>query len=161
MLFVRAAAQRDSSTLQVLNRMDEPELENIEVVGQITSIFEETVLLRVMKGIGDHKKLAIYTIDHLEKAIDEEVRFTNVFSKEDDRKTVEDRWNELKADIGWEERHYRDLDMLKDQRLLPTVQSEITTEQLRGAIDNIYQDEHLKQVCRQFLGMLEKIESFE
>lgn len=139
--------------------MDEPA--ELEVVGQITSVFEEAVLVHVMKGIGDHKKLAIFTIDHLEKAIDEEERFTDVFPREDDRKTTEDRWNELKADIGWEGRHYRELEMLKDKHLLPIEQSKVTTEQLHGAIDNICQDEHLKQVCRRFLGMLEKIQSFE
>ena len=138
--------------------MDEPEL---EVVGQLAFMVEEAALVHVMKGIGDHKKLAVYTIQHLEKAIDKEERFTGVFPKEDDRKTAEDRWNELKADIGWEEGHYRVLEMLKYQypRDFPSVQSEVMTEQLHGAVDKVCQDEHLKRAYRQFLEMLEKIES--
>ena len=128
------------------------------VVGQLASKVEEAVLSHVMKGIGDHKKLAIYTINHLEKAIGKERRFTDTFPSEDDRRTAIDRWNELKIEIGWEARHYRDLEMLKEH--LPSSRSEVTNvEQLRSAMGKVCQEQHLKGVCEEFLRILKKIES--
>ena len=126
------------------------------ILGQIAFMIDEAVLSHVMKGIGDHKKLAIYTIHHLESAIGNEKRFTDTFRTENDRKTVESRWNKLKAHIGWQNKHYRDFDLLKELRL-PSAHPEVTDKQLRDAIGHFCYDLHLKGVCEEFLEMMMKI----
>jgi hypothetical protein len=137
-------------------------LEKIEqklIIGQIAFELDEAVLLYVFKGIGNHKKLSVYTIHHMENAIEKEKQFTDTFSSEKERKAAEERWDKLKTHIGWQNKHYRDLDFLKDFRpSLSSAHPHITDKQLHDAIAGFRHDLHLKGVCEEFFEMIKKIE---
>lgn len=126
------------------------------IIGQIAFELNEAVLLYVFKGIGDHKKLSIYTIHHLESAIEKEKRFADTFSSDKERKTAEERWDKLKTHIGWQNKHYRDYDFLKGL-CLSSAHPHIPDKQLQDAITGFCHDPHLKGVCEEFFEMIKKI----
>ncbi len=126
------------------------------IVGQIAFLVDQAILTQVMEGIGEPKARSIYTIYHLEKAIGQKKRFVNTFSEEE-RQTAQERWDTLKSDIGWKDKHYRDSDVLKSLRV-NTAHPQVSHEQLREAIDKISsKDKHLKVISKEFLEILRKL----
>lgn len=77
---------------------------------------DEAILRQVMKGIDLPKNRSIYTVIQLEKAIQKKKRFSDAFSEEE-RQIVEERWGDLKTTMGWKDKYYRDIDMLKSLRV--------------------------------------------
>ncbi len=128
------------------------------IVGQIAFLVDQAILTHVMEGIGEPKARSIYTIYHLEKAIGQKKRFVNTFSEEE-RQTARERWDTLKSDIGWKDKHYRDSDALKSLRV-NNAHPQVSHEQLREAIDKISsKDKHLKVISKEFLEILRKLAS--
>ena len=128
------------------------------VVSQISFMVNDAVLTYVLGG--EHRQMSVYTVRHLEKAIDKAKRFSGVFCSECERKRAEERWTRLKSRVGWQDRHYRDLELLNNACLPCTHQTVPDIEQIYSVIDKLCgDDQHLKGVCVEFLEMLEKIKS--
>lgn len=149
---LKAAMEELKSKLEKL----ETSQQNL-IVGQIAFQIEKAVLKYVMKGIDEPKKRAIYNINNLEKAIENNKRFADAFSKEE-RHKASCEWEMLKSQIGWEDKHYRHLKRLKDFRVDIAHPTDISEMELKEAISKVCsQDRFLKNICEEFLSMLEKI----
>ena len=139
---------------QKVHKLEVSELKLI--IGQIAFLVDQDILKYVMEGIGEPNARSIYTIYHLEDAIENKKRFKNVFSEEE-RQIVRERWDTLKSDIGWKDKHYRDSEALKSLRI-DSAHPQVSHEQLSEAIGKISsENKHLKAISKEFLAMLRKL----
>ena len=140
------------------------ETEQKLVVGQIAFEMDEVVLNFVLKGIGSREDLAIFNISAMEKAIGNKDNYSDVFKSETERRKVEMRWNTLKSRIRWEGRHFRYFKKLKRLRL-DSAHPKMDAETIRKALDQLYRSrsltEQMKDVCEEFLRMIEAIPQLE
>lgn len=149
--------QKMSKKIQKLEK-DQQKL----TVGQIAHLLDEAILTKVMKSIGvdDYKKRSIYTIFHLEKAIENQRRFGDAFHTEDERKKAREAWDNLKSDIGWEDHHFRQISQLKGFRI-DSAHPDVSLEDISKAIKLVFSESrsnchYLKPICEEFLEMLQK-----
>ena len=106
------------------------------------------------------KSRSLYTVHHLDKAIKSKPKYADALSQ-DERQTAKSRWDDLKAKIMWESKHYRDLDNLKNFRLDIAHEENVDLIKLNEFIEkaSFGQDTaHRKMICKDFLAMLKTID---
>ena len=154
------------SATEVLSNEDiycslEIDHENL-IVGQIAYMVDEGILKLVMSNIGvkdPYKERSISTIRQMEKAIDKKRRFTDVFHSEEEREVIEKRWEELKDGIGWKNKHYRDIDYLKEFRFGSSY-PHVDFGKLGQSIDKVCsRNPRYKGACKEFYKMLQTMNS--
>ena len=121
------------------------------ITGQLAFAVDQAVMNRVLKDIGVSGR-SIFSIGDMEKAISSEEYYEDVFTDEE-KKFAEQRWNELKAQLGWKGKHYRCVKELKSPRL----RGEVDVEKMQQALTKLSLQPAMKAVCMEFLDMLKQL----
>ena len=131
------------------------------LLGQLAFEVDKAMVDKVFKdsgcGTGTAEEHYINYIKDMEKAIKGEHPYTSVF-QEHQREHIRQKWSELQARVGWKERHYRGLKNLKRLRLREA-HPKLSTEKMIDAIKEASRSENEKELCQEFMKMLEDIKS--
>ena len=136
------------------------EMEQNLVLGQLAFVVDRAILDKVLKDSGCQpaKKLHIFSIEDMEKAIDCKQHYKGVF-EENERTCVKEHWRELQKTLNWKGKHYRCLRYLKSIRR-DDAHPDSDLDKMKDAIQK-EPDEEMKSVCMEFLTMVEIVKSYD